>query len=109
MNMRERIARAFEGVRIFTRYNDFLDPPVWEACRYGREGEEEIVVLATGIRAEDLANVEREARVDAVLDTLREPTPEMEDAYDACASSDDWDGLHTGAWQAAFDAAKAGR
>ena len=76
--MIERVARAIEGVQLFSRRNDLLTPPKIEVCRYGGDGEPEIVVLQTfdwgNNESEALSGVVRAQRARAAIEAMREPT-----------------------------------
>lgn len=87
-SMVERVGNALAAVQLFSRWNDWTSDCVEgmpiEICRYGKDGEEEIVVVRRFDRSwkeEDALTVTiKEALARAALEALREPTEKMLDA-----------------------------
>lgn len=83
--MIERIQDAIASVQLFSRYNDWTSDRVEglpvEICRYGKDGEEHIVVVARFPQyigeGPALAEVVNRERAVAVLHAMREPTFDM--------------------------------
>lgn len=88
MNMVEKVARAIDAVQCFVRFNNWTEDRVRglpvEICRYGDDGEEEIVVIRRFSAEADQTNaldmVISEMRARAAIEAMREPTKEMEKA-----------------------------
>jgi hypothetical protein len=60
----EQVLLAIESVKLFTRINDVATPPEIEVCRYGKEGEPEIVVVFV---VTDLGNVSESEVLDRAV------------------------------------------
>lgn len=118
MNMIERVARAISGVQLFIRFNDWASDRVEgspiEICRYGRDGEPEIVVIKrfSAAKKEDdaLYEVIAEQRSIAAISAMIEPTEAMNQAVDTaendmgvCRSAYEQIDWKT-AWKVAIDA-----
>lgn len=86
--MIERVARAIAHVSVFSRFNDWTSDHVpglpVEVCRYGADGEPEIVVItrfpATVGEAVALSGVVADLRARAAIAAMKSPTGAMVEA-----------------------------
>lgn len=90
-SMVTRVAKAIDGIQLWARFNDFTSDRApglpLEVCRYGRDGEDEIVVLARfpgGVNpSEALGSMVSGLRARAAIEAMREPTERMLRAADS--------------------------
>lgn len=75
----ERVLAAIDAVELFSRYNDWTSDHVpclpIEICRFGADGEDEIVIVkrfpAAHGESQALADCLREAQASAIAEALR--------------------------------------